>query len=81
MLDEKDEEMILKFIQRNYPVARIKHNMRFRRAIVIDGKNPHILSDANSTLPIKIELGNIIKKIFDCNYITAEKLITKALNI
>ncbi len=81
MLDKIDEEMIIKFIQRHYPVSRIKHNMRFRRAIVIDGKTPHILGDNHSTLPIKIELGNIIKKIFDCNYTTAEKLISRALNI
>lgn len=80
MLNKIDEEMIVKFLQRNYPISRIKSNNRFKRAIVLDD-GAYILSDGNSAKPLKTKLIAILKIIFDCDATISSFLISKALNI
>ncbi len=81
MFDEEYKNMIVTFLQRNYPIARVKHENRFRRAIVLDGHEPYFLANTSSMLPIKVNLANTLKIIFDCDRAMAEELISKALSI
>lgn len=81
MFDDEYKNMIVNFIQRNYPIARVKHENRFRRAIILEGREPYILANTTSMLPIKTNLSNTLKTIFDCDRTLAEELIGKALNI
>lgn len=80
MTDKYFEDMMIKFLVRNYPVARIKHNNRFRRGIMFDNGTPYLLIDANS-MPIKQKLITILNVVFNCDKLNAEKIISKALNI
>jgi hypothetical protein len=77
MLNKIDEEMIIKFIQRNYPVSRIKTNNRFKRGIVFDD-GAYLFSDG--TMNIKTRLVGILKKVFDCQTNEAIEIIDKTLN-
>lgn len=48
MLEEKD--LMLRFLQRNYPTQRLKHNMRFKRTIILnDGQFYHLSGRENQT--------------------------------
>jgi len=80
MINKIDEEMIVKFLQRNYPVSRIKQNNRFKRAIVLDDV-AYMLSDINSSKPLKTKLIATLKIIFDCDATNAYRLISQALSI
>lgn len=80
MVDKHFEDMMIKFLIRNYPVARIKFNNRFRRGIIFDNETPHILINAN-ILVIKQKLITILRIVFNCDKQNAEKIIAKALNI
>lgn len=80
MNDKHFENMMIKFLVRNYPVARIKFNDRFRRGIIFDNGTPHLLIDAN-TLMIKQKLITILNTVFNCDKQTAINIISKALNI
>jgi hypothetical protein len=80
MNDKHFENMMIKFLVRNYPVSRIKFNDRFRRGIIFDNGTPHLLIDSN-TLLIKQKLITILNTVFNCDKITATRIITQALNI
>ena len=53
---EFDKQMVLDFLERNYPVSRVKHNMRFKRAITLDNGLSFFLSDKNSHIYLKLHL-------------------------
>lgn len=77
-MDKVYENLIIKFVQRNYPVSRIKTNNRFKRGIVFDD-GAYLFSDG--TMQIKTRLIVILKKVFDCQTNEAIEIIDKALNI
>jgi len=60
----KEKELILKFLTRNYPVHRIKSNMRFKRSIVLENGEVYQLSDKNNTKQLYDKLFSIIKTVF-----------------
>jgi hypothetical protein len=80
MVDEKYDEFIISFLSRNYPIVRIKHRNRFKRAIMLDD-GAHLLSDSNSNLIIRRKLTEVLKIVFNYNPQLSDKLIKKALNI
>jgi hypothetical protein len=69
MIDEKD--IFLNFLIRNYPIRRIKHNKKFKRAIILDKGFPRFLSDEYSVPLILIELIDILQEVFSCDEPTA----------
>lgn len=84
MVDSKNKEfndIVTKFIQKNYVVSRIKYNMRFKRAIILDDGQAHLLKNEPTTRAIKNKLTHSIQLIFGCSKPDAEALISKALNI
>ena len=55
MCTDIDKKLIKKFLEANYPVSRIKYNLRFRRAIILDDGSFFILCDNNhQTLKYKL---------------------------
>ena len=66
MLSDIDKTMMLKFLERNYPIKRIKHNMRFRRGIMFDDGREYILSDESQHTALRYKLIEIVKIIFYC---------------
>lgn len=64
MYSEFDKRIMLKFLGRNYPVSRVKHNSRFRRAIILDSGSTYILGDSIDRDPLKYELMGVLKTVF-----------------
>lgn len=80
MVDKDSQKMIINFIQKTYPVTRIKRDGRFRRAIVLD-EGECIFKDRPTTTLIKVKLARKIVQIFACSENEAQIFITRALNI
>jgi hypothetical protein len=59
-----EKNMLFKFLTRNFPVSRIKHNGRFRRAIVFDDGEVYLCSDPKAMNELKHKLVDILKKTF-----------------
>jgi hypothetical protein len=59
-----DKKLIKKFLESNYPVSRIKHNMKFRRAMILDDGSVFILGENNSQ-SLKYKLLESLKIVFN----------------
>lgn len=82
MLGEIDKQMMLKFLERNYPVSRIKHNMRFKRGIILDDGTSYLLSGGGAQhLALQYKLFEIIIKIFDCDEATSRAVLSNFLKL
>lgn len=80
-MDNLDNELILRFLERNYPVSRVKHNMRFKRAITLDNGVSYFLSDENSHIQLKLQLDQILRTVFYCDETTRKTALKSFLNI
>jgi hypothetical protein len=67
MLTDIDKEMMTRFLEKNYPIKRIKHNMRFRRGILFDDGREYILGDESQHTALRFKLIEAIKLIFYCD--------------
>lgn len=56
--------MLMKFLSRNFPVSRFKHNGRFRRAIVFDDGDVYLYSDQKHMVVLKYKLMVVLKETF-----------------
>ena len=59
-----EKNMLLKFLSRNFPVSRIKHNGRFRRAIIFDDGEVYLCSDSKAMNILKAKLTQTLKETF-----------------
>lgn len=73
--------LIIDYIKKTYKVSRIKHKMRFRRAMILDDGLEYFLKDEPTTKKIKFKLATYISLIFTCNEKHAQKLVADALGI
>jgi hypothetical protein len=64
MITNFDKKMISDFMERHYPVSRIKVNQRFRRAILLDNGAVFILGEKENHQSFKTSLINILSEIF-----------------
>ena len=81
MLDYQEKELILKFLTRNYPVSRVKHNMRFKRSILFENNEAFILSDKNSVKELHQKLSDVLRIIFSSNNETIKVVLNEFLNL
>ena len=79
MINELDKQMMLKFLQRNYPVLRIKHNMRFKRTIITDDGSEYLISDPSQIPRLKHQLQQILKLVFDSDDLTNSAVLDNFL--
>ena len=66
MSEKQIKELMLKFLKRNYPIARVKDKLRFKRGIVLDGGDVFFLSDKNSHLALQKRLLSVLDTVFSC---------------
>ena len=71
----------MKFLERNYPVSRIKDNMRFKRAIILDNGISYLLGDATAHIQLRLQLNQILKTVFYCDENTSRTVLKKFLNL
>ena len=76
-----DTDIMLKFLERNYPVTRVKVNMRFKRAIILDNGHSYLLSDENAHIQLRLQLIKILKTVFYCDEATSRTVLKRFLNI
>jgi len=81
MYTEIDKKLMLKFLEKNYPVSRIKNGLRFKRAIVLDNGNAYHLSNPNSLNQLRHALADTLKLIFDCDSVMIYSVIDSFLPI
>ena len=79
MITEKDLELIQKYLNKNYPVQRLKYNGKFKRAILFDNGNTYLLSNNNDKPYLKKEMIKTIETIFGFNSEETNILISKYL--
>jgi len=81
MINEHDKQLMFKFLEKNYPVSRLKHNGRFKRAMLIDGETEYFLSEESHHIQIRGKLHNILLKVFSCDNDTAKYVMSSFLNL
>ena len=79
MCNEIIKKLMAKFLAKNYPVKRVKHNMRFKRAIVTDNGSVFFLSDLSSHNHLRMQLTEILKSVFACDDLTAGPILDNFL--
>ena len=61
------ERIILKFLQKNYPITKIKHGKHFKRGVILDNGNKLLLNDKGTTIVLEKNLTDILQLIFAIN--------------
>jgi hypothetical protein len=80
-MNDYEIHMMMKFLERNYPVSRIKDNMRFKRVIILDNGVSYLLGDATSHIQLRLQLNQILKTVFYCDENTSRTVLKKFLNL
>lgn len=80
-MDKTEYDMMMRFLQRNYPVFRMKDKKRFKRAIVSDNGVTYFLSDEQSHIHLKNYLIQVIKTVFYCDEKSSRTVLKEYLNI
>jgi hypothetical protein len=81
MQDTKEKELMLKFLNRNYPVHRIKNKTRFKRTIILENGESYILSDKKNTQELYNKLIEILKTIFSTTEEINKDVLKNFLNL
>lgn len=81
MITEKDLELIQKYLNRNYPVQRLKYNGKFKRAIIFDNGRTYLLSNKNDKPFLRKEMVSSIEIVFGFNSEEISNLISQYLKI
>lgn len=80
MLTEIDKDMMLKFLEKNYPISRVKDKNKFRRAIVLE-TGTFILGNESNHIQLRLRLIEVVKTVFSCDHATAIAVLNNFLNL
>lgn len=80
-MQDLQKELMLRFLTRNYPVHRIKHNMRFKRTIILDNDEIYQLSDKIATKQLYTKLMKILETVFSSDDKINKDVLKKFLNL
>lgn len=80
MLNVTEKDLILKFLEKNFPTYRLKHKMRFKRAIVLDDST-YLLGDKESTKTLYFKLLDILMTVFFFEKTITENTLKTFLNL
>ena len=81
MNSDKFKSLMFKFLEYNYPVTRIKHNMRFKRAIRLDNGQEFILSEQGSYAHFKFHLTDKLRETFLCDEVICKDVLDSFLSL
>lgn len=81
MIDLDEKKLMLKFLQKNFPVYRLKHNMRFKRTIVLESNETFLLSDKSSIKDLYYKLSDILTLVFNSDKNVNKIVLESFLNI
>jgi len=80
-MNEIENNMMMRFLKRNYPVIRIKDKQRFKRAIVSDNGGTYFLSDEHSHIVLRNYLIQTLKTVFYCDENSSRTVLKEYLNL
>ncbi len=80
MLDDEFKNKMLSFLERNYSVRRVKFDLRFKRAILLDDGVYYVLSDYLQVFSLKNKFNEILYTVFNSDEESNKFVITKFLN-
>jgi hypothetical protein len=80
-MTEKELKYIFNFINKHYPVKRIKIQKKFKRAVVLDNGSSCLLSNKFDKPKLLKELSKELITIFGYNEITTLSIISHHFNI
>lgn len=78
MITQIEIQMMSKFLQRDFPITKIKSDMRFKRGVNCNG-NTYLLSDEIQLRELKFQLITLIMTIFDCNDAISKSVVINHL--
>jgi hypothetical protein len=81
MIQTQEKNLILRFLQLNYPTNRIKQNMRFKRTIILDTGEIFYLNDKNAVNKLYHKLFEILIIVFYSNDETIQHSLQNFLNL
>jgi hypothetical protein len=81
MHNEIEQQMMLKFLHRAYPVSRVKTDGKFRRGVILDDGSIYLLSNSGNRSSLSDKLNQILKKVFGCNEKTSRAVLTNFLQL
>lgn len=79
MYTEKDEEIIIKYLQKHYSVSRVKVNNKFKRAIVLNNGEIYELNDKTKYPSLKSKLTKTLNLIFNFDETFCLNILNKFL--
>jgi hypothetical protein len=60
----QEKKLMEKFLKLNYPIYRLKHQMRFKRTIIFDTGESFLLSDKQQVNALYVRLFDLISLVF-----------------
>jgi hypothetical protein len=81
MVDSQEKKLMLKFLTKNFPVYRLKHNTRFKRTIVLETGDSYLLSDKNSVKTLYYKLSDILTTVFNSDKNMNKIVLESFLNL
>lgn len=80
MISPQEKTLICRFLERNYTVRRIKHDMRFKRAIFHKGQL-YLLSNKEHSKQLYYQLLDTLHFIFDTPKDINEEILKTFLHV
>jgi hypothetical protein len=80
MISDSDKRLVIKYMERNCQVTRVKINNRFKRAIVLENNLPFFLSDKNSIQHLKSVIIQNLALIFYLEPKSLSKIVDEFLS-
>jgi hypothetical protein len=81
MTNEHIKQMMFKFLERNYPVSRVKMKKRFKRAVIMDDGNVYLLGDDTQFLTLQHKLMDVLENVFSVDDKTNVDVLKKFLHL
>jgi hypothetical protein len=81
MIELQEQELMIKFLKKNFPVYRLKHDMRFKRTIVLETGESYLLSNKDSVNDLYFKLSDILKTVFNTDKNTNKSVLDIFLNL
>ena len=77
---EFEKQLMLKFLEKNYPISRVKHNNKFRCAIILDNGGTFVLGEESHHIKLRFQLIEALKIVFSCEEATTRAVLNNFLN-
>lgn len=79
MLTDIDKQLMISFIQRNYPVSRVKDKQRFKRGVIMDDGSVYLVSDKAQRLALYFKLIETLNIVFNSDDVSSRIVLNSIM--